>query len=713
MASRGKTAQLNHMWVADFETCDSDELSKYTVDGQHIMKQRVWLAGLKNLQTKTTQVFTDIDSFMVEVLSRGNNQNKEIAIHNLKFDGSYIVPWLLNNGYNSTNERPQAKEFGVLVTDRNDWYSITIQVTKRRKVTFWDTAKLFPMKLEYMSEVYYTPTQKLIEDSEFYERKRELDHTPTDEELSYLENDLQVMVETLEKHIERYGLRFKKTQAGQAWYDFTQGFKAWKLRFPALDNEQDEFIRPAYWGGVSYVPEQYAGKDVYNIGVMDINSSYPDKAANYKMPYGSPLFKTKNGHPDMSKFWIGDLHVRFKLKPHKIPCIPSKAITEGLPIGVLNVDKWLRKSYGVMRITMSSIDYVTAQMSYDFEVIRWNEVVHYKQRVHPEIREFVNRNDHIKTTAKADAVKLPDSDPRKFSLLADSQRAKINNNSFYGKFGEEVIKEGKTPYKMDDGDVEWLVDKVQELTDGKRKYLPVAIAITAYGRQQLVELGNALGKYFLYSDTDSVHYLFDGGQEIIDDLVENGKLDLHPTKLGAWDVEGFYERGRFLRPKAYMEDDEVTLAGLPADPHTGQFSKERSAITWENFHLGYVVPKEETNKLRSLRTETGIKLLPTDFSIKDHENNFILGNISEKEQTQIMLDWEEEVMGEIDLIKDTVKEHGYIKTILPDEQYHYEYTQLPHGTKIKYFRKDGTPLDVVAMSINLNANQLMEKIGGN
>src|SRR5699024_3708720 len=136
----------------------------------------------------------------------------------------------------------------------------------------------------------------------------------------------------------------------------------------------------------------------------------------------------------------------------------------------------------------------------------------------------------------------------------------------------------------------------------------VAIAITAYGRQQLVRLANALGEYFLYCDTDSAHFMRDGGETIIEKLVTDGRVILDKTELGAWDIEGYHEKGRFLRAKCYMEGDdkeqEATVAGLPADPHTGQFSKSRSCLTWDNFHIGYTVPKEQANKLRTVRTET-------------------------------------------------------------------------------------------------------------
>src|SRR5699024_396763 len=151
---------------------------------------------------------------------------------------------------------------------------------------------------------------------------------------------------------------------------------------------------------------------------------------------------------------------------------------------------------------------------------------------------------------------LPDGQEKK-TLLALAYRAKITNNSFYGKFGEEIIKEGKTPYfDEDEQDVTWDVDRIQELTDNKKKYLPVAIAITAYGRQQLVLGANALRENFLYCETDSVHYLLEGGDNIIDEAVEAGHIAFEPVKLGAWDMEGTHEKGRYLRAKCYMEGKE-------------------------------------------------------------------------------------------------------------------------------------------------------------
>jgi hypothetical protein len=134
--------------------------------------------------------------------------------------------------------------------------------------------------------------------------------------MEYFENDLQVPAEAINKHIELYGLQFKKTQASQAFYNFEQSFKAWKWRFPPLSTVQHEVIKPAYWGGISHVPKDKAGQDFYNIAVYDDINSYTAAAANNKLPYGPVLFESGEGkHPDMSKFWVAEALVEFKLKP--------------------------------------------------------------------------------------------------------------------------------------------------------------------------------------------------------------------------------------------------------------------------------------------------------------------------------------------------------------------------------------------------------------
>lgn len=66
----------------------------------------------------------------------------------------------------------------------------------------------------------------------------------------------------------------------------------------------------------------------------------------------------------------------------------------------------------------------------------------------------------------------------------------------------------------------------------------------------------------------------------------------------------------------------------------------------------------------------------------------------------------------IDWIMDQVKIHGFIKTVGPDERYYPEYRRLARGTKNKYFRKNGIPIDVFAQAVNQSTNDLIEQLGG-
>lgn len=603
-----KYTELKNMYVFDLESCDGEH-----VPGEEVPRQRVWLCGYMNIQEQVTKSFTDFTVALKTMLRLGGNQKVEIGVHNLSFDGSFIVPELVKLGYTPVQNKPAIGEFSVLIDDRNNWYTINVQVTKKRSVQFWDTLKLFPMPLKHLHQVYHTPTRKIAETEEFYDLPRDEDYEVTEDELNYFDADLRVLAETLMKHIDMLGLGFKKTQASQAFKTFADSFKAWKLRFPALDDDLDKKVRKAYWGGISYVNPSIEGKDLENIESYDINSSYPYQIAHKKMPYGSMLLTLDEGqHPAMNYFWVAKAIVRFKLKPNKVPCIPRKAIDqqEYFP-GV----KWMSESKGLVQLTFSSIDYRTILSSYHFEVVVWEWSHHWAHKVHKELTRFVLKNNEDKIKYKNLAKEVPTGDNH-FEYLARSQRAKINNNSFYGKFGEEIIKLGKTPIVVNDI-VMYSMNREETLSEYRRKFLPLAIATTAYGRQQFIQFANLMGEYYCYGDTDSCHFQ-QGGKERLQQAIEQGFINVDDVQLGSWSHDDTYLKARYLRPKTYMglkgNTWHVTCAGLPADKDAQPGEKKRSCITWDNFHLGTIIA-DGNGKLRTITTPTGKKLVPTSFEI--------------------------------------------------------------------------------------------------
>ena len=114
---------------------------------------------------------------------------------------------------------------------------------------------------------------------------------------------------------------------------------------------------------------------------------------------------------------------------------------------------------------------------------------------------------------------------------------------------------------------------------------------------------------YVYSDTDSIHCLFEDDTELKD------IIEIDDYKLGAWKLESKFKRGKYLRQKCYIElgfDEKmnVTVAGLP--------KKLGNLITFENFNVGFTTENidADTKKLTYKHVKGGVLLVDTDFTIK-------------------------------------------------------------------------------------------------
>ena len=155
--------------------------------------------------------------------------------------------------------------------------------------------------------------------------------------------------------------------------------------------------------------------------------------------------------------------------------------------------------------------------------------------------------------------------------------------------------------------------------------MPIASFCTSYARRKTILTSQAIrdysmkkyGKdYYVYSDTDSIHCLFDV-EEISDGVYKftdkdkelNDIIDIDDYKLGFWKIESRYSKGRYIRQKCYIElgyDDKlnVVVAGLP--------KKLAHKVNFENFNSDLSVD----GKLTFKHTKGGIVLVETTFSIK-------------------------------------------------------------------------------------------------
>ena len=124
-------------YVADFETCTWLEEETY-----------VWAVATSEIgNEENVKIYNNIEEFM-EFCKK--EKNPQILFHNLKFDGEFVIYWLLTNGFKHVHDKKDIEDntFTTLISDMGVFYNITIYYKKSNKsvhkVSFYDSAKIIP-----------------------------------------------------------------------------------------------------------------------------------------------------------------------------------------------------------------------------------------------------------------------------------------------------------------------------------------------------------------------------------------------------------------------------------------------------------------------------------------------------------------------------------------------------------------------------------------
>ena len=602
-------AEKRKIYEGDFET---------TVDKQDC---RVWASCLVDVEDfQTTFIGNDIESFFDFLKTK----NSVVYFHNLKFDGEFILSYLLKNGYKYA-ETHEPKTFEALITDDGLFYSITVYFAKKnktyKKVVFYDSLKKLPFKVSVISKAFELADEKLEID---YKAHRERGHVLTEEEKQYIINDCRIVAQALHIQFDK-GLT-RMTNASDALNNYKkiigQGtFEKW---FPVLPLELDADIRHAYKGGFTYLNPKYRNKHVYGGVTLDVNSLYPWAMYKCLLPYGYPMFFEGEYEPDEKyPLYIAHFKCGFKLKDGHIPCVQLKnnrAFVE---------TEYLTSSNGeiVEDMYMTSVDLKLFLEHYDTFCLEYKNGWKFKG-AYGMFKTYIDYWMHIKETTTG----------------AMRQLAKLMLNSLYGKFATNPIAYKRVAY-LDENNIvryEIIKDKktaekygVKEPEPRDPVYTAMGCFITAYAREKTIRSAQSVYDRFIYADTDSCH--IEGF-----DLPE--AFEIHPTKLGAWKHEGTFVDSKYIRAKTYMEtmeefkndslkayasllsrnyerinlgtymlyrddvirihDTKVTCAGMP--------DNVKESVTYENFHSGMTFE----GKLMPRRYEGGIVLEETTFTIK-------------------------------------------------------------------------------------------------
>ena len=483
----------------------------------------------------------DIESF-IEYCSL---EDRIIYFHNLKFDSSYILSYLLTHGYSWSNKRTLNKhEFSTLISNMGQFYFVTVCFGDTT-TTFYDSLKLIRLSVEQIAKAYGLTFRKLEID---YDKPRPKGYIPTDEEWEYQHADVAIMSQAL--HILFTEGLTKITQGSNALYDYKEiiGKKNFKRWFPVLAPEIDAFCRKSYKGGATQVHKIFANQEIADGITLDVNSMYPWAMYEMFLPFGEPIYYTGKYRQDkLYPLYIQKLSCSFELKEGYIPTIQLKHS------GLFRGTDFLESSDGnIVELTLTSVDLKLFLDHYNVYNVSWIGGYKFMQSKNM-FKEYIDKWYAIKAQATKDGNK------------GLRQIAKDMMNSLSGKFGLRPEVQEKIPYYD-----EKLRFKLGEVEQRDSIYVPVVSFITSYGRDKALRSAQKNYDRFIYMDTDSLHL---AGTEL------PTNLDIDSTKLGWWDLERVWVRGYFIRAKTYIEEESVSRETMES------MVQEEKAEPWQFYEV--------------------------------------------------------------------------------------------------------------------------------
>lgn len=599
-------------FVADFETT--------VYSGQDFTE--VWAAAIVEFYTEHVEIHHSIGEFFSYVFSIPGN--KMVYFNNLKFDGSFIIDWLLRNklfkeafegedidhgAFLSDKDMPY-NSFKYSISDRGNWYTIIVR-TRSGYTEIRDSLKLLPFSVESMGGVFSSREKLEMK----YEGFRYAGCEITEEEKKYIENDVLIVKDALE-FMEREG--HTKLTIGSCCMD--EFVKMWdtdlyESMFPDLTQVEcpiegflhaDHYIRKSYKGGWCYVKNDRMGVIQHNGVTFDVNSLYPSmmhSCSGNIFPIGLP--KWFYGRiPDLDgKWYCVRVKVRFKLKEDRLPTVQIKGSF------LYKGTEWLETSdipgcsEDPVVLTLTCTDY---KLLHDHYTILYEEILDgcWFGTAGRIFDQYIDKYMEIKMRSKG----------------VEREEAKLFLNNLYGKLGANNCSSFKRAYLNERGEVKFVTI---EAYDKKPGYIPIGSAITSYSRNFTIRAAQLNYKTFCYADTDSIHLA----------MTDNAAgITVHESKLCCWKLEKTWEHGIFARQKTYIEtsyDGEITvkcagmnkaakenlIASLTETPIKDRSESEEEFIkqkrTLEDFKRGLEVP----GKLTPKRIKGGIVLQNTTFKL--------------------------------------------------------------------------------------------------
>ena len=553
---------VKKVFVADFETT--------VYAGQK--NTEVWAAALVELNTENVIIDTSIEAHFQTI--RNQKGNILVYYHNLKFDGSFWLDYLLNNSNFSqaidankqfcTDKEMPNNSYKYSISNRGQWYTIIIRVDNRF-IEIRDSLKLLPFSVRRIGDSFGTKHKKL--DME-YNGFRHAGGVITEEERRYISNDVLVVKEALEIMFSQG--HNKITIGACCLSEFKKDYcvgddtSEWDKYFPNLYEEEidfesygahtaGEYIRRSYRGGWCYVVKGKENMLKYNGTTADVNSLYPSMMSSEsgnKYPVGSPYFWYGNYIPEEAlekdSYYFIRFRTRFYIKHNKLPFVQIKGNllykgTECLETSdiyneqdgkyydnYINLEGVRTSAYVIL--TMTETDFKLFKEHYDLVDFEILDGCYF----HAEIGifdKYINKYKKIKMENKG----------------AIRELAKLFLNNLYGKMASSTDSSYKIAFIDSDNSL-----KFEDVKDNSKLpgYIAAGSAITSYSRCFTIRAAQANyygieNPGFIYADTDSIHC------DLTPEQIKGIRVD--DKNFCCWKLESCWDVGLFVRQKTYVE----------------------------------------------------------------------------------------------------------------------------------------------------------------
>lgn len=501
---------------------------------------RVWGWGIcplgddwQKLALDNVSIGQTLDGFLEEI----TDHNSVVYFHNLKFDGRFILDWLLKHGYEHITEGSTLPGmFKTVISDMGRFYTISVRWETGATTEFRDSYNKLPMTVKRIAEAFKMPTGKGDLD---YTKRRPPGYVILPEEADYIRRDVWIVARALGQQLHQ-GLS-KLTVGSDALSEFKRitGRKQFDNLFPVLDIVVDADIRRAYRGGFTYSDPRFSGKTL-GTGetvcglVFDVNSLYPSVMYYQPIPYGEPEFShgrvtATPSHPLVIQAITFVAH----LKPDHIPCIQIKGT------GLFSETEYLTNIDEPTSLMVTNVDLALMHDHYDMQVLSYDGGWRFKA-ANGIFDNYIDKWMRVKAGSTGGMREL----------------AKLQLNSLYGKFATNPDVTGKDPY-LDEQNTIRLRRGAPAMRDPV--YTAAGVFITSYARDKTIRAAQSQYDVFAYADTDSLHLLSPERPR---------NLEIHPSNLGDWKHEYSFTQAYYLRAKAYFERKEDgthhnAIAGVP------------------------------------------------------------------------------------------------------------------------------------------------------